>query len=196
MHTEPQWIAFDGPKRIAQGAPRETIYLVKDYFHRHPQASILFFDAVTSKQIDIDLRIDAEHLERVLDYLVNPPAQSRTPGRPKLGVVPREVTLLPRHWEWLAAQQGGASVALRKLVEQAMRAGGQAVDKRTAQEAAYRFMTAMAGDERDYEEAIRALYADDRAKLEACIVTWPDDVRAHVMTLVRTVFGHAGDDKA
>jgi uncharacterized protein len=196
MNTETRWIAFDGPNRIAQGAPRETTYLVKEYFERKPDASILFFDAVTSKQVDIDLRIGTEHLERVLDYLVNPPVQSRTPGRPKLGVVPREVTLMPRHWEWLAAQQGGASVALRKLVEQAMRDSGQAVDKRTAQEAAYRFMTAMAGDERDYEEAIRALYADDRAKLEACIVTWPDDVRTHVLSLVQTVFGQAGDDNS
>jgi uncharacterized protein len=193
---ETQWIAFDGPNRIAQGAPRETTYLVKDYFERHPGASILFFDAVTSKQVDIDLRIGAEHLERVLDYLVNPPVQSRTPGRPKLGVVPREVTLMPRHWEWLAAQQGGASVALRKLVEQAMRGSGHTVDKRTAQEAAYRFMTAMAGDERDYEEAIRALYADDRAKLEACIATWPGDVRTHVLSLVAAVFEPAGDDNS
>jgi uncharacterized protein len=188
MNTSHQWIAFDGPTRIAQGAPRETAFLAKQYFERRPDASILFFDAVTSKQIDIDLRIGAEHLERVLEYLCNPPTPPRSPGRPKLGVVPREITLLPRHWDWLATQQGGASVALRKLVEQAMRANGPADDKRAAQEAAYRFMTALAGDERDYEEAIRALYAGDRQKLESCIGTWPDDVRAHVLKLVENVF--------
>lgn len=188
MNTQISWIAFDGPKCISHGAPWEATHQAKQYFERHPNASILFFDAATSQQVDIDLRIGVEHLERVVDYLCNPPAPSRMPGRPKLGVVPREITLLPRHWEWLATQQGGASVALRKLVEQAMRASGPADERRAAQESAYRFMTAMAGDEQDYEEAIRALYASDKAKLESCIASWPDDVRAHTLALINAVF--------
>ncbi len=76
----------------------------------------------------------------------NQPAEPRGRGRPKLGVVAREVTLLPRHWDWLNAQPGGASVALRKLVEQARRANGDADRARAAREAAYHFMSAMAGD--------------------------------------------------
>jgi hypothetical protein len=77
---------------------------------------------------------------------------------------------------------------LRKLVEQAMRTSGPADDRRAAQESAYRFMTAMAGDEREYEEAIRALYAADKKKLEACIAMWPDDVRGHTLNLIEAVF--------
>ncbi|MFY0534142.1 DUF2239 family protein [Nannocystis pusilla] len=36
-----------------------------------------------------------------------PPARTG-PGRPKLGVVSREVSLLPRHWEWLERQPSGS----------------------------------------------------------------------------------------
>ena len=88
-------------------------------------------------------------------------------GRPKLGVVAREVTLLPRHWDWLNSQSGGASVALRKLVEAARLAGDDKDRTRHAQEAAYRFMTALAGNLPGYEEATRALYAADPARFDA-----------------------------
>jgi hypothetical protein len=91
------------------------------------------------------------------------------------------VTLLPRHWEWLNAQPGGASVALRKLVEQARRAGGDG--RKLRQEAAYRFMSSMAGDLPGYEEAIRALFADDRAGFEGQVEAWPGDLAAHAARL-------------
>lgn len=187
MTNETQWIAFDGPKRIAQGAPREMACQAKEYFESHPDACILFFDAATSHQIHIDLRIDTGHLVRVVDYL-NKPALAHASTGQKPFLVPQEVTLLPRHWEWLATQPGGESVALRKLVEQAMRASGPTDARRAAQEAVYRFMTAMAGDERDYEEAIRALYKGDRARIESCIASWPEDIRAHVGTLLGPAF--------
>ena len=91
----------------------------------------------------------------------------RGPGRPKLGVVAREITLLPRHWEWLAQQTGGASVAIRKLVDEARRATATtAIASASAQEAAYRFMSAMAGNLPHFEEAIRALFADDPRRFE------------------------------
>src|SRR4029079_4156101 len=67
-------------------------------------------------------------------------AEPRGRGRPRLGVVAREGTLLPRHWEWLGTQPGGASVVLRKLVEEARRANGDADRTRAARDAAYRFM--------------------------------------------------------
>ena len=111
------------------------------------------------------------------------PAEPRGRGRPKLGVVAREVTLLPRHWEWLNAQPGGASVALRKLVEQARRANGDADRQRTARDAAYHFMSAMAGNLPDFEEAARALFADDRRAFVALVAAWPADIRDHVIKL-------------
>ncbi|HDR9526974.1 TPA: DUF2239 family protein, partial [Burkholderia stabilis] len=106
-------------------------------------------------------------------------------GRPKLGVVSREVTLLPRHWEWLATQPGGASVALRKLVEDARRTHAAADRHRDAQTRAYHFMSAMAGDLPGFEEAARALYANDPARLAELVSGWPDDVRDHALALAR-----------
>ena len=114
----------------------------------------------------------------------------RGPGRPKLGVVAREVTLLPRHWDWLAAQPGGASVALRKLVEDARKVGGGEDRRRAAQEATYRFMQAMAGDFAGYEDVARALFAGDIGKFEQHSATWPEDVRDHAALLAADAFHH------
>ncbi|WP_107313666.1 DUF2239 family protein, partial [Burkholderia metallica] len=111
--------------------------------------------------------------------------EQRGRGRPKLGVVSREVTLLPRHWEWLAAQPGGASVALRKLVEDARRTHAAADRLRDAQTRAYHFMSAMAGDLPGFEEAARALYANDPARLAELVAGWPEDVRDHALALAR-----------
>jgi hypothetical protein len=118
----------------------------------------------------------------------DPPAPVRGPGRPKLGVVAREVTLLPRHWEWLGRQPGGASVALRKLVEDARRANGGKDRIREAREAAYRFMSAMAGNEPGFEEATRALFAGARGAFEANVAGWPHDVKAHARRLAEPSF--------
>ena len=115
----------------------------------------------------------------------------RGPGRPKLGVVAREVTLLPRHWEWLARQPGGASVAIRKLVEAASRTGEDKDRIRQAQEAAYRFMSVTAGNRPHYEEAIRALFAGDASRFEQRIAEWPDDIRAHTSRLAERAFHRA-----
>ncbi len=111
----------------------------------------------------------------------------RRRGRPKLGVISREVTLLPRHWEWLAAQPGGASVALRKLVESARLSNTGRDSRRNAQERAYHFMLALGGDLPGYEEATRALFADDTEALKTHIAGWPNDVRTHALTLAAAV---------
>ncbi len=108
---------------------------------------------------------------------------ARPRGRPKLGVVAREVTLLPRHWEWLADQPGGASVALRKLVEAARRDHRERDEQRQLQERAYHFMSAMAGDLPGFEEGLRALYASERARFTELIAAWPADVREHALRL-------------
>jgi hypothetical protein len=116
-----------------------------------------------------------------VDHPAAPEPRGR--GRPKLGVVAREVTLLPRHWEWLGTQPGGASVALRKLVEEARRTSGDRDRSRAARDAAYHFMSAMAGNLPGFEEASRALFADDRRRFAGLIAGWPDDVRDHTVKL-------------
>jgi len=105
-----------------------------------------------------------------------------------LGVVGREVTLLPRHWEWLNAQPGGASVALRKLVEQARRANAGKDRVRRAQEVAFRFMSAMVGNESGFEEATRALFAGDRQRFEHHSESWPVDLRDYARALAADAF--------
>lgn len=157
---------------------------------------MLIFSDSTSHVIDVDFRGTPDD---VINRLAAPPADSpdlpetvedkgRRPGRPKLGVVAREVTLLPRHWNWLNSQPGGASVALRKLVDEArnIKAGKDRV--RVAREVAYRFMSAMAGNEPNFEEAIRALFAGDQKRMEAMIDSWPIDVRDHTQQLTAGAF--------
>ncbi len=184
--------AFDGDRRIASGDLRRVAGAVKAVIDRDRQAAVLIFDDATSGLVEIDLR---GTLEDVLSRIPTPCDDAMVPdaeppprgrGRPKLGVTAREVTLLPRHWDWLNSQPGGASVALRKLVEQARRANESMDRMRQARDAAYRFMSAMAGDRPGYEEAIRALFADDPARLAALIQAWPCDIRDHVTKLAST----------
>lgn len=164
--------AFAGDRRIASGPPREVVPAVKAATEAGD--NVLIFDDADAKPVEFDLRGD---LDAVLARLPVPVEEKRGPGRPKLGVTAREVTLLPRHWDWLAAQPGGASVALRKLVEGALREAEGPDRARKAKEAAYRFMTAMAGDRPAYEAAVRALFADDWAAFDATTAAWPADVR-------------------
>lgn len=138
---------------------------------------LLVFEEATGRLVDLDLRGSLEDsVARLPPDLAPKPAR----GRPKLGVTAREVTLLPRHWEWLAGQPGGASAALRKLVDQARRDNSSADDIRLAQEATYRVMTTLAGDRANYEEAVRALFADDRARFHDLISAWPADIRDYI----------------
>ena len=188
------YIAFDGDRRIASGELQEVARAAKQSLEQHKDASILIFDGITSGPVDLDFR---GTLDDVLGRLPvvhaathpepGPPA-SRGPGRPKLGVVAREVTLLPRHWEWLGQQAGGASVAIRKLVEEARRNGDGQLQIRQAREAAYRFMSAMAGNQPHFEEATRALFAPDPGQFATWIAGWPADIRDHVKNLAERSF--------
>jgi len=132
-------------------------------------------------------------VRRLADHPVHRSKTQLAAGRPKLGVVAREVTLLPRHWEWLAAQPGGASVALRRLVDAARHASPVANRVRRAREATYRFMTAVAGDLPRYEEAIRALFAGDGARYDAVIGGWPNGVQLYAGLLSQDAFEPEGE---
>ena len=189
------YIAFEGERRIGSGSLRDVGRAAREALDRRQHASILIFDGGTSGLVEIDFRGSvADVLARI------PPAEApaaeedtavaapRGPGRPKLGVVAREVTLLPRHWDWLAQQKGGASVAIRKLVDEARRANEDKDRIRLAQEAAYRFMSVMAGNRPHYEEAIRALFANDPGRFEKLIAEWPADIRDHAERLAERAF--------
>ncbi|MFN6982985.1 MAG: DUF2239 family protein [Brevundimonas sp.] len=163
-------VLFDGPNRIARGSDAAVVAAFRKALATSPQAALRVFDLATGRPVDLDLR------ERE-------PAPPPRRGRPRLGVAAREVTLLPRHWDWLAAQPGGASAALRRLVDQARKTGADAGARRRRTEAAYGFMVEMAGDAPDFEEASRALFAADRDRLAALIAPWPADIQAQILDL-------------
>ena len=186
--TFPPFSAFAGPKLLASGPLAEVAIAIKIATGAIADP-IIIFDNATGKSLDIDLR--GSHREIVarlpqpttIEPETDAPAEPRGRGRPKLGVVAREVTLLPRHWEWLSAQPGGASVALRKLVENARRASGDRDRQRAARDAAYHFMSTIAGDRPGFEEASRALFAGDRRRFTELIANWPVDIRDHIVIL-------------
>lgn len=196
----PRYTAFDGHRLLAAGPLAHVALAVKQAMTADGGNTVLVFNDHNGQQTDLDLRgaeadIIARHTpaepepgpESQADSAADAPeagdAAPRGRGRPKLGVVPREVTLLPRHWDWLGAQPGGASVALRKLVEQARRDHDARDQMRQRQEAAYRFMSSLAGDLPGFEEATRALYAEDRDRFTQCLASWPQDVRGYAMQL-------------
>jgi len=187
-------IAFAGARRIAAGELAQVALKTKAVIDRGAHPPILLFDDTTSEPIELDFRGTPDDVLKRLARAEGPPGPAaaallpesdapRGPGRPKLGVVAREVTLLPRHWEWLSGQPGGASVALRKLVEQGRRDSDGRDRLRRAQEAAYRFMSVMAGDRPGFEEAARALFAGDRARFDRLVKPWPADIRNHAKKL-------------
>jgi hypothetical protein len=194
MSDQTRCTAFEGSRCIASGELREVALKAKEVMDRGEYAPVLIFNDVTSEPIEVDFRGTPEAvLSRLPKSAAAAPVEAepeaaRRVGRPKLGVVAREVTLLPRHWEWLNGQPGGASVALRKLVEHARRAN-EGIDRvRRVREAAYRFMSAMAGNEPGFEEAARALFAGNRERFDQQVALWPGDVREHAKRLAAAGF--------
>ena len=186
--------AFSGPQRIASGELRHVAMKAKQAFDLHPDRPVLVFDDADGRTVEVPLELPAADLLRLLAQpqlatSADAAPAARRPGRPKLGVVAREITLLPRHWDWLAAQPGGASVALRRLVEEARKVSSGDDRRRAAQEATFRFMQAMAGDQPGFEEASRALFAGDVARFEGHVARWADDVRDHAAWLATDAFG-------
>jgi hypothetical protein len=192
--TSDTYIAFERDRRVACGDLHAVARAAKQILDHKKDASVLIFDGATGGPVDLDFRGDVEDVLARLPVtreVVQPepePPISRGPGRPKLGVVAREVTLLPRHWQWLAQQSGGASVAIRRLVEEARRSGDDEDRIRRGQEAAYRFMSAMAGNQPHFEEATRALFAPDPVRFNTLIAAWPRDVRDHAARLAERAF--------
>jgi len=180
---------FDGGTAVANGPLAETLSLGLRYVARLPEAVLVAYSDATGERLDIDWSGDEQAvLQRLLPAAQMAPATPvhdarRGPGRPRLGVVAREVTLLPRHWEWLNAQSGGASAALRRLIDEARRTSEARESQRRAQDAAYRFMHAAGGDLPGYEEALRALYAGDAVQFDAQLAAWPPDWRNHALRL-------------
>jgi hypothetical protein len=181
--NSPRLVAFSGVRQIAAGDRAQVV----DALRKLPTTNdtlVRVFNDATGERIDLDLRPEAEPAPSPAP--AEEAAAPRPVGRPKLGVVAREVTLLPRHWEWLGSQPGGASVTLRRLIDESRKANEGRVSVRASRENAYRFMSEMAGDFVGFEEATRALFAGDKARFESLVAPWPEDVRLQLAKLAAT----------
>lgn len=188
MEAATRYVAFAGARLLAEGSAAEVLPVLK---HRLEQGSepALLFDVASGQQVELDLtRSLGELLERESG------GAARGPGRPRLGVISREVSLLPRHWQWLEAQPSGASAAIRRLVEHALRQNPGHERARRIRASLNHVLTALAGDRPNYEEATRALFADDVARFEALIARWPKDLRAYAAREARAA--HAAERSA
>lgn len=165
--------AFSDVTRLKTGTPEDVALAVAEA----GDARVLVFSDATGRQTDLDVSGGAEAIRTRYAEADEP----RGRGRPKLGVIAREVTLLPRHWDWLNDQPGGASAALRRLIDAARKT--PEAEARAGRDAAYRFLAAIAGDFPGFEDAARALYAGDRAGFAARLAAWPKDVADHAMRL-------------
>jgi hypothetical protein len=185
------YTVFEGPTLLFRGQLIDVVQRTKARLGKSTDnSSLLIFSDSTGKIMDFNFQGSEADVLKRLDVFVQEaePKDNSGPGRPKLGVISREVSLLPRHWEWLASQTGGASAVLRRLIDEARRKsfGGNGVKQ--AQERTYRFMSVLAGDLKGYEEALRALYKRDEEGFLRQTESWPHDVRKHAIILAHLVF--------
>lgn len=193
METLNTYTAFESHKILSQGSLEDVVLKVKKRLEKSPESQIVIYSDITGKSMDFNFQgSEKEVLKRLEVYTTpetdNQASTSSGPGRPKLGVISREVSLLPKHWEWLATQSGGASNTLRKLVEESMKKTSGTLTVKTAQERTYKFMSVEAGDLENYEEALRALYRKDKERFASEIKAWPRDVQKHIFELAKPVF--------
>jgi hypothetical protein len=181
MEPTPTLSAFAGDRLVGSGPLPTVLAAARAWLDREERAPLLIFDDQTGRAVDFDLR---GRLDEVLARAL-PPAGAPRPGRPRLGVVGREVSLLPRHWEWLEQQPNGISAALRRLVDEARKHEPGRQRARALRDATSRIMTAIAGDRPGFEEATRALFAGDRRGFERQVSAWPADLRRYLLRRLR-----------
>lgn len=206
---ENRFIAFEGETLIADGNQLEVALRLKKQGAEPAlrRGEVLIFAGADGRQIDLHLSGSESDIERryggatesaapivgIGGKAAAAGAEKKTRGRPKLGVIGREVTLLPRHWAWLDSQRGGASATLRRLVDAERKASVDSDYRRASQDRANRFMSAMAGDLKGFEEATRALYAGNREGFESASASWAHDIRHIAMSMAADAFSVSGE---
>lgn len=184
------YTVFDGFRIISQGNIEEVAIATKKFLKKENDARVLIFSDLSGKQMDLDLSgTDKDVIERLSVYKAAEVSVSSTgPGRPKIGVKPREVSLLPIHWEWLSTQAGGASATIRRIVDEKMKTTTPKDKIKKTQETVYTFLHSIAGDLNNFEDAIRYLYRQDETKFKEAVTDWPKDLKKHTLTLASEAF--------
>lgn len=177
MSGDISYVAFSNARRVAEGALKNVFPILKRRHDRNASEMVLIFEVDTGRQVDFNLR---RSLKDVLEEQPSP----KSPGRPRLGVISREISLLPRHWDWLEQQPGAISAVLRRLVEQAIKTEPGKERARRIRTALSRVLTSVAGDRPNFEEATRALFVGDIGRFESLIEKWPKDIRAYALRQV------------
>jgi hypothetical protein len=190
MNSSDTYTAFEGNNQLFHGSLSDVVIKIKKRLGKEANSSILIFSDSTGKTIDFNFQGNERDIQKRLEIFVSEvvPIENSGPGRPKLGVISREVSLLPRHWEWLANQSGGASSILRNLVEEAKKKSANGNNPKQAQERTHKFMSAIAGDLEGYEEALRALYKKDKKNFLMQIQSWPRDIKKYILEISGPVF--------
>ena len=182
--TTESFVCFAKSRRIAEGSLAQVAMAAWKWLHANPTEPTLTFDRKSGAVVDLNLSgTEADVARR---YAAKSEVLAKR-GRPKLGVVAREITLLPRHWEWLSQQPGGASITLRRLVEAARKERFAEHADRDTVAAAYKFMSAAAGDLPNFEEASRALFSRQFGKLNDQVAAWPKDIRDELLRWLQPV---------
>ncbi len=184
------YTAFEGFQKLISSDLEKVLLTVKKRLKVNRDSNILIFSDSTGKQMDFDLSgTDSEVIERYKIYTAKTIPSQPAVGRPKLGVVPREISLLPSHWEWLNNQAGGASSTIRLLIEEKIKSNSSnKLIIKTSQEVTYKFLSSLAGNLPNFEEAIRYLYRSDRKKFVELISDWHKDIVEHALTLASAAF--------
>lgn len=191
MEEERNYTAFMGERQIVSGEIKKMLLATKSFIDRNKDAQVLIFDDQTGRQVDFDFRGTPDDvLARISEHPlfktdIGSEKRQIGPGRPKLGVVCREVSLLPRHWDWLEEQPGGISASIRKLVDEARKREPDKEKAHLARNAASRIMTVLAGNLPGYEEASRALFAGEWEKFDNEIRNWPEDIKSYIKKLLK-----------
>lgn len=184
------YTAFEGTVLLFRGSLKEVVLNIKAHLGRSENSSVLIFNDLTGKTMDFGFHGSKQDVIKRLEKYTNTeePKEPSGPGRPKLGVVSREISLLPRHWEWLATQSGGASATIRLLVEEARKKSSNISDIKQLQERAYQVMSVLAGDLQGYEEALRALYKRDCKNFFTHVKGWPKDIQKYLSEVTKPIF--------
>ena len=189
--------SFTGYRHIASGPLRTVLKETKTFYDstqtpdernasHHPE-NLLFFHHGDGRQLDFDL---SGSLEDVLSRIQTrePSPVDETPdkpgkGRPRLGVVSKEVTLLPRHWEWLSRQPASASATLRRLVSEA--SSRENTSSKAKAERLGTILWTLAGNLEGFEEASRCLHRLDFEGLFGFSDKWPGDLPGFIRNWFR-----------